>query len=184
MEKINGFEYVDLGLPSGLKWANCNLGAKSPEKYGNYYSWGEIDKKSSYKDDNSVTQGVPAESIGNISANPQYDAARVAMGATWRIPTRAEFEELINNCKWEWTELEGHTGNKVTGPNGNSIFFPAAFARSGTTKKNSWMGVRGNYWSSEALGAKDAYILDTMKLGGSIRMAERFYGRTIRPVSE
>ena len=90
--QINGHDFVDLGLPSGLKWATCNVGASSPSEYGNYYAWGEVEPKESYTQENCLTWG---QEIGDISGNPQYDAARANWGGTWRMPTKSEFEELI-----------------------------------------------------------------------------------------
>lgn len=114
---IEGHDYVDLGLPSGLKWATCNIGASSPDEYGNYYAWGETTTKSSYTEENSVTFRMH---IADISGNPQYDAARANWGGTWRMPTDNEFNELIDNCQKENTKF----GYKMVGPNGNSIIIP------------------------------------------------------------
>ena len=71
---INGHEYVDLGLPSGLKWATCNVGANTPEEYGNYYAWGEIVPKTDYSDENCATLG---KQLGDISGNASYDASQL-----------------------------------------------------------------------------------------------------------
>ena len=116
-------EYVDLGLPSGTKWATCNVGANAPEEYGNYYAWGEISTKTTYTENNSKTYG---ENISDISGNPDYDAATANWGDEWRMPTYAEMKELDEKCSWTWTTEKGVNGFKVTGPNGNSIFLPAA----------------------------------------------------------
>ncbi|MBO7283756.1 MAG: PEGA domain-containing protein, partial [Bacteroidales bacterium] len=113
---INGHEYVDLGLPSGLKWATCNVGASSPEEYGDYYAWGEIETKSEYTKDNSKTRG---KSMSDISGNTMYDVACAKWGGSWRLPTKKELEELESKCKWEWTTINGKKGYKVTGPHGN-----------------------------------------------------------------
>lgn len=95
---INGHNYVDMGLPSGLKWATCNVGASRPEDYGDYYAWGEIQTKSEYTVENSLTFG---RNIGNISGNSRYDVACAQWGSSWRLPTFTEIEELQNLCKWE-----------------------------------------------------------------------------------
>ena len=84
---INGHEYVDLGLPSGLKWATCNVGANTPEEYGNYYAWGEIVPKTDYSDENCATLG---KQLSDISGNANYDAATANWGASWRMPTKEE----------------------------------------------------------------------------------------------
>ena len=124
-----GHDYVDLGLPSGLKWATCNVGASSPEEYGGYYAWGETTTKSSYDESNSLTSGKSVSELwlagiiddsGNLTM--QYDAARANWGGSWRMPTKTECQELKDRCVWNWTSQNGHTGYKVVGPNGNSIF--------------------------------------------------------------
>ncbi|MCD7721741.1 MAG: serine/threonine protein kinase, partial [Prevotellaceae bacterium] len=97
---INGHGYVDLGL--SVKWATCNVGASSPEGYGNYYAWGETTTKSSYDDDNCKTWEV---SMGSIAGNSSYDAARSNWGGTWRLPTANEIDELINKCQRTWTTM-------------------------------------------------------------------------------
>lgn len=138
---INGHEYVDLGL--SVKWAACNVGASSPEDYGNYYAWGETATKAEYTESNSKTYG---KTMGDISGNPQYDAARANWGGTWRLPTKAEFDELVNKCKWEWTTQGGKKGYRVIGPSGNSIFLPAAGWRSASLL--DYTDTYGSYWSS------------------------------------
>ena len=142
----NGYSYVDLGLPSGLKWATCNVKASNYKEQGYPYAWGETTIKSEYTISNSVTYG---KNISEFSGNAQYDAATANWGGEWRMPTKAEFEELLDECTWEWLTLEtddGYYSNgyEVTGPNGNRIFLPetciyenSGFARAG-----------GHYWSS------------------------------------
>ena len=137
--ELNGHEYVDLGLPSGLKWATCNLGAYSAEEYGGYYMWGVINEaKSSNR--NTVWKE-------DISGNPEYDAATANWGGSWRMPTKAEQEELLNNCNWTWKAINGINGYNIEGPNGNSIFLPAAGIKDvyGTS---SYVGKCCYYWSS------------------------------------
>ena len=123
---INGHQYVDLGLSSGLKWATCNVGADSPEDYGNYYAWGETETKAEYTEDNSVTYG---QQLNDISGNAQYDAAAANWGGSWRMPTRDEIKELMYNCSWTPETQNGVDGFKVTGNNGNYIFIPASQIR-------------------------------------------------------
>jgi uncharacterized protein (TIGR02145 family) len=139
----NGYDWVDLGLPSGLKWAKYNIGATAPEQYGDYYSWGEIETKDSYAWGNCTTMGT---SLDDISGNAEYDVARKKWGDAWRMPTKEEQEELINNCTWELTTINGFNGFKVTGPNGNHIFLPAAGYRYEETL--NFDGYYGGYWSS------------------------------------
>ncbi len=176
---INGHEYVDLGL--SVKWATCNVGASKPEDYGNYYAWGETSTKSSYTESNSKTYG---KRMNDIRGNSQYDAARANWGGTWRLPTKAELEELTNKCTWKWTTQNGVKGYKVTGPNGNSIFLPAAGYRYGSSLCRA--GEYGDYWSSSPDGGdgNGAYGLrfgsGTQRVGWN----GRSLGRSVRPVSE
>ena len=120
-EPKDGHEYVDLGL--SVKWATCNVGASKPEEYGDYFAWGETSTKEEYTEENSLTYG---KKMSDIAGNAQYDAARANWGGSWRMPTEYEWQELIDKCKWEWGKVTGVKVNKVTGPNGNSIFLPAA----------------------------------------------------------
>ena len=144
-------EAVDLGL--SVMWATCNVGASSPEEYGDYFAWGETTTKSSYDEDNSTTHGLSTSTLqsrgiigsdGNLTA--AYDAATANWGGSWRMPTLDEIKELLNNCTWTWTTQNGVNGRKVTGPSGNSIFLPAAGGRYGTDLYDA--GSRGDYWSA------------------------------------
>ena len=178
---LNGHNWVDLGLPSGLKWATCNVGATTPEDYGNYYAWGETATKSEYTAENSVTYG---QEISDFSGNAQYDAARANWGSTWRMPTKAEMEELRDNCTWTWTSQSGVNGDKVTGPNGNSIFLPAAGYCYGSSHYH--VGEDGYYWSSTPYksNARSAYDLGFYSGYHSVSWYGRYNGLTVRPVSE
>ena len=174
-----GRECVDLGL--SVKWAACNVGAEIPEEYGDYFAWGEISPKNSYYEDNCSTYGV---AMSDISGNPQYDAATANWGGAWRMPTRSEIVELIENCTWEWTTLNGVDGQRVTGPNGNSIFLPAAGYRYGTS--SSLVGSYGYYWSSTPLGGDDyrAYPLLFNSDSYDWSWIRRYSGKSVRPVLE
>ncbi|MBQ2908060.1 MAG: hypothetical protein IJE47_09890 [Bacteroidales bacterium] len=171
-------EYVDLGLPSGLKWAAYNIGASSPEEYGNYYAWGEVLTKETYTEYNSETYG---ESMSYI-AGTEYDAATINWGGDWRMPTTTEIRELIY-CDWEWTAQGGKKGYKVTGPNGNHIFLPAAGYRSGSGLYNA--GGYGYYWSSTPYGSTEAFDLYFGSDGRDLYDYDgRDIGFTVRPVRE
>ncbi len=191
---LNGHAWVDLGLPSGLRWATCNVGASSPEEYGNYYAWGEIKTKSSYYESNSTTyvlafsvlqlRGIigPIGSDGNLTA--AYDAATANWGDSWRMPTLNEMQELLNNCTLTWTTQNGVKGRKVTGPNGNSIFLPAAGYRKGTYLYSA--GSYGGYWLATpytvSYGAHSLLFLsDSYDYCYSDC---RFIGLSVRPVSD
>ena len=163
----NGYEYVDLGLPSGLKWATCNIGATSPEQAGLYFAWGET---TGYTAD-QCTSGVRAFTEDEYNAGPAasissnlslaQDAAHVNLGGNWRMSTKAEFEELISNTDQTWTE--DYNGTGVAGRvftskiNGNSVFFPAA----GYCIYSSvdYVGKRGRYWSASWNSPSDAWYL-------------------------
>ncbi len=169
-------EAVDLGLPSGLKWASFNLGASSPEEYGDYFAWGETEPYYSNLDPLTWKDGKSGGyswssykwCIGDYKNLTKYcydsyygfngftdtktvldledDAASVILGSGWRMPTDAEWTELRNNCTWTWTTQNGIAGRRVTARNGNSIFLPAAGYRSGTNLYDA--GYDGEYWSS------------------------------------
>ena len=139
-----GYEWVDLGLSSGLKWATYNVGASSPEGFGRHFAWGEVE---------SVESGNPKARLNgelyegdeetlDISGSWAYDAARVNWGGYWRMPSSDECDELIKECIWRWKTKNGVEGYEVTGSNGNSIFLPAADERAGY----------GYYWSSSGSG--------------------------------
>lgn len=130
---INGHGYVDLGLPSGLKWATCNVGANLPEQAGLYYAWGETKSKNNYSEKNSITvyknidelksMGI-IDSLDNLT--PSYDAATINWKASWKMPTREESKELVDNCTWVRINNRKFNGFHVTGPNGKSIFIPCS----------------------------------------------------------
>ena len=166
----NGHEWVDLGL--SVKWATCNVGASTPEGYGNYYAWGETTTKSTY---NSFTY--------TYSSNPttlllNRDAVAVNWGGNWRMPTLDELKELKEKCKWTWTR-RGYT---VTGPNGNSIFLPAAGCRYYSDLDNA--GSYGNYWSgslsTDVSGYAYGLYFNSDNVGWSYNY--RYSGQSVRGV--
>ena len=176
---VNGYEYVDLGL--SVKWATKNVGASSPSYYGDYYAWGETNTKAEYTWLNSITYG---KSFSDISGNSTYDVARRKWGSSWRLPRKSELEELTNKCTWVWTTQGGHKGYKVTGPNGNSIFLPAAGWRGGDSL--DYAEVIGDYWSSspDSSDSKYAFYLYFSTSGQDLSNGLRDYGHSVRPVSE
>ncbi len=177
---INGHDYVDLGL--SVKWATCNVGASSPSDYGNYYAWGESSTKSNYWSDNSVTYG---KAMVSIAGNFTYDVAKANWGDTWRMPTAEEIDELVSKCKREWITQGGHKGYKVIGPNGNSIFLPAAGRRLGSSLY--YDGEYGYYWSAMPYkGNKyySCYLLYFSSTNFNRTWDGRGNGMSVRPVSE
>ena len=173
----NGHEWIDLGL--SVKWATCNVGAYEQEQYGSYFAWGEIEPKSIYKESNSVLHG---EKKDDIAADRQYDAATANWGSGWRIPTEAELMELKTKCIWQWKTINGISGYRIEGPNGNAIFLPSAGFKSGASSE--YIGRSGYYWSSASRsgngsGAYYFYfdVSECEKYRGS-----RADGLSIRPV--
>ena len=194
-----GHEYVDLGLPSGTKWATCNVGATKPEEYGNYYAWGETEPKDYYDDsnykygsDDELTKYCTDSDYGKDGfvdnktvLDPEDDAARANWGGAWRMPTDAEWRELRKNCTWKWTDDyngTGVAGRIVFGSNGNSIFLPAAGCRYGGDL--GYAGNNGYYWSS-SLYTDDpgrawyVYFYSDYVYGD---YRSRYCGRSVRPV--
>ncbi|MBR3616484.1 MAG: PEGA domain-containing protein [Bacteroidaceae bacterium] len=177
---INGHEYVDLGLPSGLKWATCNVGAVKPEDYGNYYAWGEIKTKEQYTERNNKTK---RKKLDDISGKSRYDVAYADWGASWHMPTKADFEELLNNCSCEWAVYNGVYGCCITGRNGNRLFLPAAGYRAGTSLNDAKAG--GHYWSSTSyesgIGSAYSFNFSSEAIPG---VFHRMIALCVRPVTE
>ena len=158
-------EYVDLGLPSGLKWATCNIGANTPEESGDYITWEEI-----------TTIEITGQDI-----NTQFDITTDNQNNNWHIPTYSEMQELLDKCTWEWTTQSGQNGYKVIGPNGNSIFLPAAGQKSSSI---NYKGEYGYYWSSMPIENDDSNAYGLGFGCGYHYMTDyyRTYGRSVRPV--
>lgn len=129
-DPFNGYDYVDLGLPSGTLWATCNVGASTPEGEGDYYAWGETEPKDWYGHStysfwvgpDDYDYGAPPSTDGII--NPQYDAARVNMGGKWRMPTIEQMFELRASPS-SYTTVNGVAGQLFESTNGNTLFLPA-----------------------------------------------------------
>lgn len=175
---------IDMGLPSGLLWASCNVGAESPSDLGLYFSWGNTEghaEGSGYAFSQAEYNTTPA---ANISANLSLsqDAARAYLGAPWRMPTSAEFQELFNNCTSVWTTLNGVKGRLFkSNINGNAVFFPAAGYYSGTALR--YRGSFGYDWSSSYSNASTAFGLNFDSTNVNPRNGfERFRGFTVRAV--
>ena len=195
---VNGHDCVDLGLPSGIKWATMNVGATSPEEYGGYYAWGETEEKDVYSwntykwcngSENTMTKYCTDSNYGTVDnktvLDPEDDVAHVKWGGSWRIPTTAEQDELCTYCTWEWTTQNGVNGYTVTGPNGNSIFLPAAGYRFSTEAYSR--GRYGCFWSSSLYSHynsnADLFYFYSAHYGWSIEYY-RCCGLSLRPVSD
>lgn len=211
--RSNGHEYVDLGLPSGLKWATCNVGATTPEDYGDYFAWGETEPyyTEGHSQDNPCTSWITGKtgynwasyrlckgssltmtkyctssSYGTVDNKTTLeladDAAYKNWGGSWRMPTKAEQDELLTKCTWTWTTQGNVKGYKVTGPNGNSIFLPAAGYRGEGSLDSAGSG--GYYWSSSLSTSYSgsAYYLDFGSSNVSSSDHGRSYGQSVRAV--
>ena len=192
---IDAFEYVDLGL--SVKWATCNVGANSPEEYGDYFAWGEIHPKTNYYwgtykwcdgTANSLTKYNDDSNSGTVDNKTRLqlsdDAAYMNWGGVWRMPTEDEYIELCNECTWTWTTQNGVNGYKVTSrSNGNGIFLPAAGYFYGTSCSS--VGSNGHYWIS-SIASSDSNNADVMSFTSrgvsKYVMSYRYYGHSVRPV--
>ena len=179
------YKKVDLGL--SVCWAEHNVGASSPEEYGDYFAWGETEPKSEYTDETYKFYDKNKKAyidIGKDISGTKYDGARAQWGGNWRMPRLEEIKELINKCSWHWTELKGIKGYKVTGPNGNSLFLPAAGGRFGT--EVGYRGSYGYYWSG-TLYENYSYYAYYLDFNSGHHYRNDYYrnlGRTVRPVTD
>ena len=200
---LSKYEFVDLGLPSGLKWATCNIGATKPEDFGLYFAWGETqgysgitDEKqfnwSDYKlcggSDTTLTKYNNNSSYGTVdtlTTLEQVDDAAYTSDKTCRMPTKAELEELTANTTSVWETLNGVNGKRFTSKtNGNSIFVPAAGYRDSGSVLD--VGSFGNLWSSSLYesNSRNAWLLyfdsDYVYMGND----GRYFGFSVRAVQE
>ena len=173
---LDGHTWVNLGLPSGTLWATCNVGANNPEDYGNYYAWGETTTKTIYSSSTYTYTGNPT------TLPSSADAATANWGNGWRMPTKAEFEELKTNCTVTWTTQNGVNGRLFIGPNSKAIFLPAAGYRLDSSLGDA--GSYGRYWSSSLYSSYTDYAWYLYFDSGSCSMYDsgRCYGRSVRAV--
>ncbi len=200
----NGHEFVDLGLPSGTLWATCNVGATTPEESGDFFAWGETETKTNFSwetykwcdgtkpssTNSSITKycdrggfGLPD---GKLSLELEDDVAHSSWGGDWHMPTREEFQELIDNCTFEWITLDdGKKAYRISGSNGNSIILPRAGRYSGENFSASQFG----YWSSTLLdinvttGSRHSYLFEyNSQTEAEVLGVIRYYGYVVRPV--
>ncbi len=180
---INSYEAVDLGL--SVKWASHNVGAVNPEDFGSYYGWGEVSGKVEFSWKTYQHYNPSSDlyfHIGDNISGTKYDVAHVEWGGSWRIPTDAEFRELLDKCTWCWTEMNGVKGKKVIGPNGNYIFLPAAMYRYGINAQDTVPA--GYYWTGSARedDGYDACYLFFYPEKEHLVYCDRSLGQSIRPV--
>ena len=184
-------DYVDLGL--SVKWATFNVGASKPEEYGDYYAWGETEIKETYNRSSYKWCNGSYDTQIKYCTNSDYgtvdnktvleladDVAHVKWGGNWRMPTGDELSELTTECTWKYTRQNGIIGYQVTGPNGNSIFLPAA----GYRHDDKLTDGMGWYWSSSLRTSQPyaAYFIHFSSLSVGFAGDRRWYGRSVRPV--
>lgn len=205
-QNLNGHNYVDLGLPNGTLWATCNVGADSPESYGDYFAWGETQPKSSYFEKNykhayyetefevpvyikytlgsHYLQGESTEPDNLTVLEAVDDAATSNWGNGWHTPTTDEWNELLANCTREWTTRNHVKGMLFTGKNGNNIFLPAGgvYYEMDTPKADKF----GNYLTSSLYrdrNDRSSYCYVFSRLDeGDLSGSDRFIGGSVRPV--
>lgn len=181
---VSDHGYVDLGLPSGAKWARCNVGASSPNKPGEYYAWGETSAKSAYTKENAAA--LLTEYPADIQGLPRYDAASSTWGTAWHLPTAADVQELLNNCTFIIVQYKDAIGYLVTGPNGKSIFLPAGGWKTATS--NPGNGLTTNIWTAtpdeKEEGAKSLAIQKDENGNPSPQLirSQQYLGANIRPI--
>lgn len=186
---------VDLGLPSGLKWAKFNIGANAPEEHGGYFAWGETTEKNVYswgwylcQQSECGTWADPFiknyQSAGTYILGPAYDAAHIQWGGRWRMPTEDDFKELKENCSCEKTTVNGVSGYRYTGWNGNSIFLPDGKIKNGTNLTSDLF--KCAYWTSFCMCISHSYSQQASAFApnGNLSKIDRAYGLAIRPVND
>ena len=176
---------IDLGLPSGTRWSCCNVGASTPEGSGGYYAWGETSEKPNYSPETYLyaNDGLFYFFLGVDIAGSTYDVAHKTWGSPWMMPSAAQSDELVNACTYLWTISNGVVGGKFTGPNGNSVFLPAA----GYHWFDNFIdyGEVGIYWSSTRVGYTYATSFQFWAAHPDIyQYYDRSIGRNIRPVAD
>lgn len=174
----DSLEFVDLGLLTHVLWATKNVGAQNIWDGGLYFAWGEIFPKNEFFWENYKV-GTSPETLPE-----KYDVINVKYGGKCRVPSKEEWQDLVNNCLWVWTTVNGFWGYKIIGPNNNAIFLPAAGSM--CENKQDYYGVYGLYWS-RSLGedSRTAYSVGFGKSGyGAHYKTYRYCGMCIRAVKE
>ena len=174
--KQRGMKMINLGLPSGTLWADRNLGADTPEAYGDYFRFGE---KTPFTEDSPE---YLFDEISDNIAKTLKDAVTLTLGMDCHTPTLDQIEELMLNCVWEWTTVKGVKGYRVTGPNGNNIFIPAAGYRYNSSGELFLVGVFGRYWSATPNNTKYGHNLNFYSSYRGWSDSFRDEGLSVRPV--
>lgn len=202
---VGGHEFVDLGLSSGTLWATCNVGANAPEEYGDYFAWGETTTKAVYdwntyshcKGDGDLLTKYNVESDfgyqgfadGRTTLQPTDDAATANWGSEWCMPTKTQWEELLNNTNYTDVVRNGVKGMLFTSSNGQSLFLPAAGER--IEDRLHAAGIYGEYWSNtlHATNRPQPYLawkfgidLYISPYSAGISTNSRYAGFSVRPV--
>ena len=207
----NGHDYVDLGLPSGTLWATCNIGATTPEGYGDYFAWGETGPKTVYDwttykycngDFDQLTKYCQEASYGYdgytddlYDLQPSDDAATVNWGEGWRMPSASEGEELLSQCELKRDTVNGVPGLRIIGTNGNTIFLPSGGAKGdfvGPSPESLQVGGHGYYWvndrcyafNNQMVGCYDhmANFISSPVVYSTGGWTTRSIGMSVRPV--
>ncbi len=197
----NNHPYVDLGLPSATLWAHMNVGASKAHEPGKYFAWGETSTKNAYdwssykycengnkrKITKYCTNGEYGAVDGLVTLQPEDDAATAMMGGRWRTPTQKEAQELIQNCKWTWGEVEGVLGYTIEGPNKNTIFMPISGCRMYDEPIPVGSKSDGFYWTAslEQNENKSIYAMGinfNKSFYEKITGSSRYSGRVVRAV--
>ena len=182
----DGHEWVDLGLPSGLKWATCNVGASSPKELGKYFEWEEVNNKYYYEQNKEDSNPTYVREYKDISGVKGKDVARTHWGGKWRMPTQQECEELIANCSASYVEIDGFVYAKLTSKtNYRSIIFPLAGRKVRACHYDLF--VNGRYWSSSPIGCTNIASMGFSSSGaiiGAMGKTPYYEGCCVRPVTE
>lgn len=178
---------IDMGLPSGVQWANCNVGAESLADEGLFFSWGNVEGHAmgeGYDFSQSVYDTTTGAAV-DADLSLDQDAARVNLGGPWRMPSFTEFQELVENCTTVWTTLNGVYGRLFTSNvNGNTLFFPAAGYYDGESLRNR--GSNGYFWSRNYQSATNALYMffDSSAVYPKGSSRSRYSGFTVRAVMQ
>ena len=176
----SGTQFIDLGLPSGTLWADRNIGAGAPEDYGDHFRWGETTPFTENSDDYEYRD------LGENIAGTEYDVATSMLGKGYQMPTEEQLKELKHYCTWEQSTINDVYGMKVTGPNGNSIFLPAAGFRYNISSSLASVGKGGYYWIAThdnlICGKKRGNYLMFNSFFCLMALYDRGGGSSVRPV--